>query len=258
MKGPFLCITKSSLWNSYEVINPKTKTYPECTLRRKINSVWMMLSDQSWITEDSVTHTASMNSFTYSRLVQATSDCAKDAFQKLSASYTKLLFWWTMWLAYLLAMFQFENSCPLIPLWRRNNNSVLWSLEGPFWHRDDDGNLCIVQRLAVQFHFLILQLQKLCWWTNLPVDMMNIHLNSYCEYCKWCSIWYIQPPPQKRDWLKQSSSCNLGLPWLKKTETRWCNNISMYQHRMDSPWGQCNVDGTSTRALTCTRKCLGK
>ena len=135
-----------------------------------------------------------------------------------------------------LAMFQFENSCPLIPLWRRNNNSVLWSLEGPFWHRDDDGNLCIVQRLAVQFHFLILQLQKLCWWTNLPVDMMNIHLNSYCEYCKWCLIWYIHPPPKKK-----SSSCNLGLPWLKKTETRWCNNISMYQHRMDSPWGQCNV-----------------
>ena len=97
-----------------------------------------------------------------------------------------------------LAMFQFENSCPLIPLWRRNNNSVLWSLEGPFWHRDDDGNLCIVQRLAVQFHFLILQLQKLCWWTNLPVDMMNIHLNSYCEYCKWCLIWYIHPPPQKK------------------------------------------------------------
>ena len=163
-----------------------------------------------------------------------------------------------MWLGYLLAMFQFENSCPLIPLWRRNNNSVLWSLEGPFWHRDDDGNLCIVQCLAVQFHFLILQLQKLCWWTNLPVDMMNIHLNSYCEYCKWCSIWYIQPPPQKRDWLKQSSSCNLGLPWLKKTETRWCNNISMYQHRMDSPWGQCNVDGTSTRALTCTPKMFGE
>ena len=109
---------------------------------------------------------------------------------------------------------------------QRPNSDVLWSLEGSFWHRDDDGNFCIVQRLAVQWnHF-----QTWCWWTNSPVDMMNIHLNIYCEYRKWCSIWYIYPHQKELTQTKLSlqSWAPLTLTKEKKQEIILCNNISMW------------------------------